>query len=146
MSDSTATSAQGEYPESKMTLEEVTAALVETENRFVRLYKRFDDLSGGSSKDDKRTEFHPERNLKITVNAAYRHARSAGCNADEARNRAIAATINSASTYYPASLVNGNLPDSVAAYIDVQYAEYDLTDEEKKVARKIAKKNKNTKP
>ena len=120
------------FPEGSMTLEEVVGAMKEEETRFTRLLHRFHQLNGTSEDEDKRKKCNPIRDLKISANRAYQWARRAGCNAEEARDRAIAATLTAAESRYPSLLtpteVEGVmvsvLPPSVLAYIQNAYNEY----------------------
>jgi hypothetical protein len=121
--------------ESVMTLEEVVVAIKKEEGRFMRLYHRFHELNGLTVSGDKRKQCNPIRDLKISANRAYQWARRAGCNADEARERAIAATMTAAETRYPSLIENGSLPLSVMAYIDKGYSEYTAVKSRKKMKR-----------
>ena len=160
MSESTA--APQHEPENigAMTLSEVEAALVEMEGRFIRLYQQYIALEGNGL-EDKRKTFNPARNLKISANRSYQWARRAGCTADEARERAIVATIESAkvqekehmlgklllrlSKKLPTPSTDVTLPVDVTSYIELKHSEYNMTEAEKKAKRsKKAKKSKST--
>lgn len=143
---------QQEYPESTMSLDDVVAGMIETEHRFIRLYKRYNELNGVLTGEDKRKTFNPIRDLKISASRAYQWARRAGCNADEAHERAIVATIESSKLKFPGTIFNADvaentfLPGPVIAYIDQLYAEYNLNEGQKKARRKAnAKFEKNQK-
>lgn len=131
------------FPETTMTLDEVIVAIQETEQRFMRLYQRFNALNNTTEVEDKRLVFNPSRNLKIAANRSYQWARRAGCDADEARERALAATVKSAHDYYPQSIVEGILPMDVLGYIDLLHSEYNMTEVQKKASRKLDRKKKN---
>jgi hypothetical protein len=124
MSDAMAMPTPDHFPESGMNLQEVVSAIKDEESRFLRLYHRFHELNGTTEKEDKRKACNPLRDLKISANRAYQWARRAGCTADEARERAIAATETAAKTRYPSLVENGSLPLSVMAYIDKAYTQY----------------------
>ena len=142
-----------DFPESRLlSLEEVEAAMVETEQRFIRLYQRYTELSGTTDASDKRKAFNPIRDLKISANRCYQWARRAGCDANEASDRAIAATKESAETAneqenilgkllmrlhkkFPGRSTKIEIPESVITYIDQLHMEYNLTDAEKKAAK-----------
>ena len=145
MSKSQVAQALEEHPENVMTLEEVTNALLETEARFMRLYRRFHELNGTTDTDDKRSQFNPIRNLKIAAFRSYEWAKGEKCDAAEARDRAIAAAFKRAQEFYPACIADGALPAGVMAYIDLTYSEYNMTEEEKKASRKAAAKEKKAK-
>lgn len=121
-----------------MTVEEVVAAIAETEKMFFDLYRRYHELTNTVDVEDKRLAFNPSRNLKVTANRSFGWARKAGCNAKEAYDRALAATWKSARNSYPASIVDGKLPDDVMAYIEKEYVEYYWCKIQKK--RKLAKR------
>jgi hypothetical protein len=145
--------------ESTMTLEEVEAAMVETEQRFIRLYQRYNELNKPESVD-KRKKFNPIRDLKISANRSYQWARRAGCDANEARDRAIAATKESLEKNredesilwklllrlrkkFPAVAVSETtIPDSVMEYINLLYSQYDLTEVEKTATKKKSTRKK----
>jgi hypothetical protein len=127
MSDVMAMPQLASYPESSMTLEEVVTAIRDEETRFVRLFHRFHELNGTTEQEDKRKKCNPLRDLKISANRAYQWARRAGCNAEEARDRAIAATLTAAETRYPSLVENGSLPPSVMSYIEIGYNQYAVT-------------------
>jgi len=123
-----------------MTVEEVVVAIVETEKMFFALYRRYHELSNTVDVEDKRLAFKPFRNLKVSAARSFGWAKKAGCTAKEAYERALAATWTSARSSYPASIVDGKLPDDVVAYIEKEYAEYNLTPAQKK-AKHGRKKN-----
>jgi hypothetical protein len=132
MSDAIAILQPDVFPESTMTLEEVVTAIKDGETRFVRLYQRFHDLNGTIQQEDKRKKCNPLRDLKISANRAYQWARRAGCNAEEALDRATAATFAAAEARYPSLITSSEkdgvtvqtLPLSVMAYIQKGYNEY----------------------
>ena len=143
MSDASAVGPQmavENFIETTMTLDEVIAAIQETEQRFMRLYQRFHALNNTTEVQDKRLVFNPSRNLKIAANRSYQWARRAGCDADEARKRALAATFKSAHDYYPQSIADGILPIDVLGYINLLYSEYNMTETQKKASRKLNRK------
>jgi hypothetical protein len=159
MNDSIAAAPQRD-PEITMTLEEVEAAMVEMEQRFIRLYQRFCELSK-TTEADKRKQYNPNRDLKISASRSNQWAHRAGCNADEARNRVIAATKESLGKnreeesilwklllrlrkQFPTSPISDAIPDSVMSYIDLLHSQYNLTEAEKKAIKKLKTKKKKT--
>ena len=155
MSESTAA------PQQVNTLEEIETAMVEMEEGFIRLYQRYVELNG-KGVEDKRKTFNPHRDLKISANRSYGWARRAGCDADMARDRAIAATIERAKEQEKEHILgklllrlskklstpatsDGTLPAPVMSYIDLLYSEYNLTTAEKKAAKKPTTRKKKEK-
>jgi len=119
------TAAPAAYPESWMTKEEVLEAIHDCEARLSRLFERFCELDGSASEMDKRTQFNPIRNLKISANRAYQWAKRAGCDAEEARKRAVYATLDAAAEKCPSLLEDGRtLPTEVTEYIEKMFREY----------------------
>jgi hypothetical protein len=109
---------------SEMSLTGVVGAIIQVEQLFYDLYKRY--------------RFKPSRNLKVAANRSYQWARRANCTAAEARERALAATWTSARTKYPASIVDGSLPEDVLAFIEKEYTQYNLSDDERRLLKKKA--------
>jgi hypothetical protein len=132
MSDAMAIPQPEGFPEGRFSLQEVVEGIKDAEGRILRLYHRFHELNATTEKEDKRKKCNPLRDLKISANRAYQWARRAGCNADEARDRAIAATMNAAQSRYPSLVESGSLPLSVMAYIDLGYQEYSQSRKKRK--------------
>lgn len=146
-------------PESTMTQTEVVEAIREAEQHFKRLYQRFDELNVEVTIKDKRKVFNGPRNLKISANRSYQWAKRAGCDADQARQRAIAATEEAARDLYKQFLirrlteilfsstnqedVSAALTSDVLEYIDKLHDEYGKP---KAVKQPKPKKEKKPKP
>jgi hypothetical protein len=123
---------------SEMSLTGVVGAIIQVEQLFYDLYKRYHELTNTEEVEDNRLSFKPSRNLKVAANRSYQWARRANCTAAEARERALAATWTSARTKYPASIVDGSLPEDVLAFIEKEYTQYNLSDDERRLLKKKA--------
>jgi hypothetical protein len=144
-------------PESTMTLEEVEAAMVEVEQRFIRLYQRFVELNGATKNEDKRKQFNPIRDLKISANRSYQWAHRAKCTAQVARERVIAAVKESLENNreevnvlwklllrlrkkLPAQVISEKIPPAVMEYIELLYSQYNEKKKAKTATRKYTKR------
>ena len=125
-------------PVGEMSISDVVAAILQAEGLFYGLYKRYHELTNTEEVEDNRLSFKPSRNLKVAANRSYQWARRAGCDAEIARERALAATWTSARTKYPASIVDGELPADVLAFIEKEFAEYNLSEDERRLLKKKA--------
>ena len=149
-------------PESTMSLEEIEVSMVEIEQRFIRLYQRYCELNKTKdSKEDKRKQFNPIRDMKISVSRAYQWAHRAGCDADAARDRVITAINQSLKNNREEESIlwklilrlrknfettsDSTIPDSVMNYINQLYIQYDLTEAEKKAIKKSGVRKKKVK-